>query len=131
MYRWISLCILKWIKPEEKIDIKKIERMIKLTSHNTPRYLKVLKEAYLVEADLIGANLSGADLSGANLVGAKTKNVVVNEETKTKGIVLVPRYVENKTSLKKTLLKKALKAVDPSLRKIILRDNPDLRELLH
>jgi hypothetical protein len=136
MYRWISLCILKWIKPEEKIDIKKIERMIKLTSHNTPRYLKVLKEAYLVGANLIGANLfkadlSGGDLSGANLVGAKTKNVVVNKETKTKGIVLVPRYAENKTSFKKTLLKKALKAVDPSLRKIILRDNPNLRELLH
>jgi uncharacterized protein YjbI with pentapeptide repeats len=110
--------------------------MIKLTSHNTPGYLKMLKEAYLVGADLIGADLSkadlpGADLSGANLVYAKTKNVVVNEETKTKGIVLVPGYVENKTSLKKTLLKKALKAVDPSLRKIILRDNPDLRELLH
>jgi hypothetical protein len=50
---------------------------------------------------------------------------------KTKGIVLVPKYVENKTSFKKTLLKKALKAVDPSLRKIILRDNPNLRELLH
>jgi uncharacterized protein YjbI with pentapeptide repeats len=91
----------------------------------------VLKEAYLVGANLFKADLSGGDLSGANLVGAKTKNVVVNEETKTKGIVLVPRYAENKTSFKKTLLKKALKAVDPSLRKIILRDNPNLRELLH
>jgi len=126
----------KMDKTRRKIDIKKIERMIKLTSHNIPGYLKVLKEAYLVRADLIGANLSkadlpGVDLSGANLVDAKTKNVVVNEETKTKGIVLVPKYVENKTSFKKTLLKKALKAVDPGLRKIILRDNPNLRELLH
>jgi nucleoside phosphorylase len=196
MYRWISLYTLKWIKPEEKIGIKKIERMIKLTSHNIPRYLKVLKEAYLVGADLSRADLSeadlsraklfwanlseadlseaklsranlseadlsraklsraiffranlfranlfradlsgadlsradlsGADLSEADLEDAKTKYAVVNEETKAMGIVLVPKYAENKTSLKK-----ALKAVDPSLRKIILRDNPNLRELLH
>jgi nucleoside phosphorylase len=67
MYRWISLCVLKWIKPQEKIDIKKIERLIKLTSHNIPTYLKILKKAHLEGADLSGADLSNVDLSGANL----------------------------------------------------------------
>jgi uncharacterized protein YjbI with pentapeptide repeats/nucleoside phosphorylase len=262
MHRWISLCILKWIKPEEKIDIKKIARLIKLTSNNIPTYLKILKKAHLVGADLSGADLSNVDLSGANLSGvnlsganlsgadfsgaklskanlyranlyganlskanlskanlsrailfrvvlsraylfranlsradlsetdlsganlfranlfradlskvnlsganlyranlfgayllranlsgadlsranlsganlsgadlseaklvdAETKNVVVNEETKAKGIVLfpLPKGAENKT-----LPEWDLKAVDPSLKKIILRDNPN------
>jgi hypothetical protein len=53
---------------------------------------------------------------------------MVNEETKAKGIVLLPlpKGAENKT-----LLEWALKAVDLNLRKIILRDNPNLRISLH
>jgi uncharacterized protein YjbI with pentapeptide repeats/nucleoside phosphorylase len=252
MYRWISLCVLKWIKPEEEIDGKKIGRMIKITSHNTPYYLKVmkktcykgadlaganlsnanligadlsradlrganlssayltnadlseaelteanisgadliganLKEAILMGANLVGANflradltranlegayltganliyadlseadlfgadlsdanlsyaifskadlsgvdLSGADMSGASLTGAflidaKTANIVINEETTTDNIVLVPPEVGDETE---NWLRRAIKTIDPKLRRIILRDNPDLRKLL-
>jgi len=37
------------------------------------------------------------------LVYAKTENVVVSDETKTKGIVSVPKHAENKTSLREAL----------------------------
>jgi hypothetical protein len=89
-------------KLQRKNDKEKIERMIRSTSHTIPSYLEVLKEA----------DLNGAYLMGANLIDAKIKNVVVSEETKATGIVLVPKLAENKTSLRK-----ALKAIDPSLRK--------------
>jgi nucleoside phosphorylase len=86
IHRWISLCILKWIKPEEEINKDKIERMIRLTSHTTPSYLKMLEKtnlsganlekidlsrANLYKADLSRANLQEANLQEAKLIGAK------------------------------------------------------------
>jgi uncharacterized protein YjbI with pentapeptide repeats/nucleoside phosphorylase len=82
LYRWISLSMLKWLDPEEKISQEKLSKLIILTSHFMPHYLKNLQrvdlskiswlglKANLSEADLFGASLSEASLSDANLFRA-------------------------------------------------------------
>ena len=86
-----------------------------------------LEGANLTEADLRRANLSGANLTGANLAYAKTENVVVSEKTITRDIILIDeRIMKNET-----LLRNVLKAIDPSLRELILRDNPYIRNIFH
>jgi len=66
LHRWISLCVLKWINPEEVIDKKKLQQLL-LTAYFMPHYLKELEKTDLTGADLSGVDLSGANLSRANL----------------------------------------------------------------
>ena len=72
LYRWISLSMLKWLDPEEVIVKEKLIRLIILTSHFIPHYLKNLQRVDLSKISWLGlkANLSEADLSEASLFGA-------------------------------------------------------------
>jgi 5'-methylthioadenosine/S-adenosylhomocysteine nucleosidase len=80
LYRWISLSMLKWLDPEEEISKEKLIKLVKLTSHFIPYYLKNLQKvdlsriwginlhlANLVLADLSEANLTSTNLFMANL----------------------------------------------------------------
>jgi uncharacterized protein YjbI with pentapeptide repeats len=67
LYRWISLSMLKWLDPEEEISKEKLSRLIILTSHFIPCYLKNLQKVDLSRTNLSNANLNNADLSGADL----------------------------------------------------------------
>ncbi len=70
IHRWLSLYILNYLEPKNKVDTKTLSNFITNASHTIPCYLKRLIEADLSGADLSGADLSGADLSGADLSGA-------------------------------------------------------------
>jgi len=67
LYRWISLSMLKWLDPEEKISKEKLSKLIILTSHFIPYYLKNLQKVDLSRTNLSSANLNNADLSDADL----------------------------------------------------------------
>jgi len=70
LYRWISLSMLKWLDPEEEISKEKLSKLILLTSHFIPYYLKNLQRVDLSRIwgiNLHLANLFLADLSEANL----------------------------------------------------------------
>ncbi len=91
-----------------------------------------LSQTLLVKANLTDANLSEADLSWSDIRGlnltrslfirVNTIQVTVNEETRTKDIILANKSDPNYTGN----IKNILDSINESLRIIILRDNKNL-----
>lgn len=83
-----------------------------------------LQHTNLSGAILKKADLSGSDISLSNFFGTKTEGVKVNAATKTECIKLSEKKYVDKYEIRKTLGK-----ISGDLRKRILEDNENLREI--
>ncbi|MGQ9479295.1 MAG: pentapeptide repeat-containing protein [Thermoproteota archaeon] len=80
--------------------------------------------ANLSLANLSEASLAGADISGAIIYFTKTRGVEVNDDTNASKILLTPTpWVDEEEAFK------VLSNLDPFLRGVILRDNPELNRI--
>jgi uncharacterized protein YjbI with pentapeptide repeats len=77
-------------------------------------------------ARLSHANLSSADLTGSQMVNVRTDGVMVDENTKTHDIKLLPDMPQLPADEKISKTKSALQGIDERFRRLILRDNPAL-----
>lgn len=90
-----------------------------------------LRGAKLTNANLSGASLKSTDLSDANLesitfVNTKTKNIIVNDQTVTTGIIL---FDKNNELERKNQIKNELEKIEEIFKHNIKRDNPGLLEV--